>query len=144
MNMFDATQCFVSRSRMTMIDVCRPDGTSWINGQTLEQMKDRYPDIEVMSVDEATEELERVRLEASGAPCVITREQFIEAMECLPPREWHQEVDSESFKSPEAFSGRIASTCVRIGNQYFSLHARYGTPHSDLVAQCRAAVPLAS
>ncbi|TXT24381.1 MAG: hypothetical protein FD131_4978 [Rhodocyclaceae bacterium] len=139
MNMFDATQCFVSLARMTMIDVCRPDGTSWINGATLEEIKVRYPDVKVMSVDEATEELERVRLEATGAPCAITREQFLEAFNCLPPREWHNDGDSESFKSSEALSGRITSVCVRIGEDYFSLHALFGTPHRNLVGQCRAA-----
>lgn len=137
MSYTNSINCFVSLSGLSVIDSCRPDGTSWIYGQTLEQLQVRYPDAQVMTLERAASELERLRLARSSGPMEITQEQFIDALECLPPAEWHHHTDTESFKSSEAFSGRITSAYVRLNNRYFTFHALFGTSHKDLVSACR-------
>jgi hypothetical protein len=137
--MFDATHCFVSYGRGSIIDVCRADGLSWFDGLSLDDMKHRYPDAEHVTIDEAAQQLERRRLERHGAPEPISQEDFIAALEVLPPREWHRSCETESFKCEEALSGRITATYVRIGTRYYKLCAVYGTPHADLVRKCLGA-----
>lgn len=123
-------QCFVSLSKRVVIDVIRENGSTLINGNTLEEIRERYPDAQQMSLEEAKEALESNLI---GDPERISKEQFIEALEVLPPESWRNCGETESFKMSEYFYGNITSIYVRIGNEYFSFNDRGTLSHDDII-----------
>lgn len=85
-DLFSNFECFVSPSTRTLIDGVR-DGRTWIHGETLDQVRLRYPDAVVMKYDDfATGESAAMRGPFEWTEC--TKEQYEEALCCLPPEMW--------------------------------------------------------
>lgn len=67
-------------------------------------------------------------------PKQITRDEFWEALECLPPENWRTTGDGESFRSCEYLTGNITSHYVHIGGTYWSFTAPV-TSHENAIAK---------
>lgn len=80
-----ATDCYVSRSRMTLIDFAHPDtGRTALYGKTLEQVREEYPDAELMGYDDFCEwKTQQQRTPIEWQP--TTEETYVEMLEVLPP-----------------------------------------------------------
>lgn len=81
-----ATQCFAHASQFdSLIDMVNPDtGRSCVYGHTLEQMRERYPDAEIMDY----EAWSNGKVAIQDAPVTweeITEARYWELLECLPP-----------------------------------------------------------
>lgn len=68
------------------------------------------------------------------APVEITREQFDDMLNVLPPAKWQKcsATDSEAFFVPEALCGTIYAWHVRLGERYWTLN-RDGTREPDSI-----------
>ena len=67
------------------------------------------------------------------APLEITREQWWELLEVLPPAAWVRRGPNESFHLSEIAYGDIALHCVKVGERYFRFHMHEHTTHDELV-----------
>lgn len=128
--------CFVSPNQRCVIDMVRKDGKSWILGQSLEQVRTRYPDAQEMALEQAVTAIEAHLI--GGAVTEITMDDFDSALACMPPRRWINARSSESFMSPEHFYGAVTSVYVRIGKRYFTFHDRCTSSHLAVVARVQA------
>jgi hypothetical protein len=127
--------CFVSPEQRCVIDMVREDGKSWILGQSLEQVRCRYPDAKEIALDGAVLAIEGSLV--AGAVTEIGVEAFASALACVPPRRWINEGASESFISPEHFYGAVTSVYVRIGTRYFTFHDRCTASHSAVIGRVK-------
>jgi len=112
-----STHCFAQMSSLTAIDEVHPlTGLSVVNGETLEEIRRRYPGAEILSWDEFT-----ARKEAALAypPVKIDEEQWTYALEVLPPCRWHNGPDWNSFHVSELVSGRMATWYIRHAGRYW-------------------------
>lgn len=80
-----ATEAFAIPGEESLIDCINPDtGRSCIEGETLEQIRLRYPGAEVVNIDEHC----KARAEKHDAPVEwkeVTEERYWEMLEVLPP-----------------------------------------------------------
>lgn len=125
--------CFVSPEQRCVIDMVRDDGKSWILGQSLEQVRSRYPDAQEMALEKAVSAIEASMI--AGAVIEINEEAFTSAFGCMPPRRWINDGSSESFMSPEHFYGAVTSVYVRLGTRYFTFHDRCTASHLAVVGR---------
>jgi hypothetical protein len=63
---------------------------------------------------------------ACTAPQEITRVQWVEALEVLPPDCWEQRGPFESFQCSERFTGRVTATYLRRGMRYWTFRGVHG------------------
>lgn len=130
MTLSDNLPCYYSASIKNLIDVIRPDGLTWINGETAAQIRARYPDAERLTLADASRRID----DAFRAPVSrITREQFWDALECLPPVGWKRYDSEESFKMSERTAGNITGIYARLGEEYFCLADDITLSHADIM-----------
>lgn len=108
--------------------------------ETLEQIAARWDGpVEVLSTEAAREREEAANITSFER---VSKDRWWWLLECLPPRNWTREGDSESFAISEAYTQRVHTHCVRIRigckDHYFEARKRIGTPHAVLAAECRA------
>jgi hypothetical protein len=116
----------------------RQDGSfvgRW-SGETIEVMRKRYPTVEIDDhevIEKQREDMHRSEPE----PC--TEEQFMEALECLPPLGWITSGGFESFKMSEFFSGRMTNIYVRTPeNQFYSFMDIFTLQHHEIVLRVKS------
>lgn len=117
---------------------------TWSERKTLEQVRDQYPDARIVTAREV------IGLEdAKHISSVLqeeSREDFIDALECLPPLDWSKGVggQSESFKMSEAYSYNTHFIHVRMGKEdeakYFKLCDLVSLKHDEIMDKVRAAI----
>lgn len=74
------------------------------------------------------------------APVEITREQFHDMLEVLPPCKWSRSKTYEAFYVSEALAGDIHAWHVRIGSRYWALNrSRTRSPDSIISEVATAA-----
>ncbi len=78
------------------------------------------------------------------APKPITKEQFRDALECLPPLQWVRHLGVESFRFMERYTGSITTIYARTGDQYWEFMDRYNMSSDDLAQKVIAASKAAS
>lgn len=84
-NIRDATQAFAVPLADTLIDCIRPStGKSWINGDTLEQVRARYPGAEIVEIADYLQG-KAARQDVPMAWAETTGERYWEMLEVLPP-----------------------------------------------------------
>ncbi|NEX60066.1 hypothetical protein [Noviherbaspirillum galbum] len=127
---------FYSAAKRCVIDSIRPDGKSMISGETFEQVKARVPDVQILTLEEASRALEQSVIDKVVTP--ITAAQFDAALEELPPTKWRVYGESESFMSSEPISGRVTTIYVRIGRAYFAFADVYTLTHQQIVDKVKA------
>lgn len=131
-----ATHVFYSPNGNYIIDTCTDETNprSHVRGETIEEIRLRYPDAVYMEWDNASKLMdENNRLPVSE----ITIERFWYALEVLPPEGWKQESGCESFKMMERWSGNITDIYVRIGERYFELRDSFLLPHAEIIRRCQ-------
>lgn len=88
--MTDCTECFAVRGQCSIIDVIHPGtGRSWIENETLEEIRQRYPGAEVMNFNDFCRE----KADRQNTPIEwveITEEQYEYALNVLPPMDYRE------------------------------------------------------
>lgn len=86
----DATEAFAVPGEDSLIDCINPfTGLSWICGETLEQVRLRYPGAEQVNI-EAHCKAKAERQDTPIAWVETTREQYEEMLNCLPPADYNK------------------------------------------------------
>ena len=100
------------------------------SGKSLEVIRKEHPTAEVVDAKQ-----HQVEHEASlrTAPELITREEFIDALEVLPPEGWISRRGYESFKMCEYFSGNITSIYARIGEKHYKFRDCGDMTHEAII-----------
>lgn len=93
---------------------------SWVYQRTLEEMREEYPGVELVNLEEFVEKAEQA---AITDPVEITKEQFDYALEVLPPYGWECG-ETESFYMSEFVTGNITTHYVRLYKRFFSFNDR--------------------
>lgn len=127
--------CYFSPSQLVVIDLIGRNGLSAYAQETEGQLRQRYPDAQRMTLEDAILAKENALI---SAPVDITEAQFIDALEVLPPNQWRNLGVEESFKICEHLSGAITTIYARLGTRYFSFNDRFDTPHAQIIAKCKA------
>lgn len=127
--------CFVSVEQRTVIDYLREDGRSIVGGETLEEVRKRYPDAQAMPYAEAARAIEEGLIAHPVER--ISEERYNEMLNVLPPCNWVRGGSVESFHISEAITGSVVNVFVRIGSDHFSLYSRARTTHGERLSHCR-------
>lgn len=98
----------VSIAARKIIDVMTSSSRTLYSGETIEQLKHRYPDVAEMAMEEASEAIENCFIDKVAKE--ISEEAFMDALECLPPKKWVQQPGSESFMFCEHTYGSLTSS----------------------------------
>jgi hypothetical protein len=134
---YTATHVFYSAEKNCIIDTCTDENPprSHIYGNTLPEIRQRYPDAVMMNLDNACTIMdEKNRLPVSET----TEAEFWEMLETLPPAGWKRDATGESFKMSELYSGNITSIYACIKGHYFTLRDDIRTPHAEIIARCKS------
>jgi hypothetical protein len=127
-------QCFCEPGNMQMVDLVRPNGLSWINGESLEEIRAKYPRAELMDYKEAARQMDAATRKAyCTGPHEITAERFEEMLCVLPPEKWVNNGGSESFLLSELLIANIGSFYIRIGGKYYTVNDDIRTTHAMLL-----------
>lgn len=141
MKLDDLTHCFYVPGAGNIIDTAfkneAGEYVSFVHHQNLMQMRDRHPDAVLGNLDDwiAADEKRLIT-----EPTEITRAEWWEALEVLPPESWQHAGGGESFVMMEYYSGRITSIYVRLGERYFTFRDVANLPHLDRLAKARKAL----
>lgn len=129
-------QVFVSKDERGypyVIDDINPTtGKGLYSGESLDQMRKRYPNIQLQDLDEVVEQQETA---LRTAPSMITEEQYVDALEALPPVNWVRLGNTESFTFSERHSGRITTIYARVGKTCWSFLDVYSIGHHAIMAK---------
>ena len=114
----------------SIIDSVRPDGRGLYSGETLEEIRKRYPDAVVAEWQTVYRDIEE---SARSAPIEITEHRWMYALEVLPPCRWTQGNGCSSFHVSELVVGNIGNIYVRLGKRYFEFADRVTLTHDQRV-----------
>ncbi|WP_426575602.1 hypothetical protein ACP179_01775 (plasmid) [Xenorhabdus stockiae] len=104
-------------------------------GQSLDQVKQRYPGCELMSYENAY----RAINDAAKRPVErVSAAKYIDQLEVLPPLDRQGDYGSESFKIREMYTGNITDIYVKIGTEHFTLRDHVSLSHSEIRQRVRA------
>jgi len=141
MNFDDLTHCFYVPGAAIIIDTAfkneAGEYVSFVHRENLMQIRDRHPDAVLGNLDEWIAADEKSLITDAHE---ITRAEWWEALECLPPESWQHAGGGESFVMMEYYSGRITSIYVRLGERYFTFRDVANLPHLDRLAKARLAL----
>ena len=125
---------FYSPATISIIDFAKENElgelVSEFSQEPIELIQMRYPGAIVCSLDEAIANKENA---FTTSPVEITKETFIDMLECLPPLGWERGLNSESFKMCEFTSGKITSIYARINKRYFHLSDVFNLKHEEIM-----------
>lgn len=132
----ETRECFYSAATLTTIDFVHPiRRVSSIYGNTLQEIRAKYPDARIGIFDQVYEMMSRQRFERHCKKVVeISEERWMDMLEILPPMAWVRENTTESFKMIERDFDNVTGCYVRIGSRFFNLAHRDKTPHAELVS----------
>ena len=132
--MNDNQPVFYQPGKAGIIDLCI-DGKGQYSGETLEQVRLRYPGAEIGELGTVSEQSEEM---FKSAPVEVTEERFDEMLNVLPPINWVRSAAGEtSFKMIERTYGNITTIFARIGNRYFELSDSCFLSHDQILDKCR-------
>lgn len=140
MSNWNHTHCFfqppTEPGRMgTLVDVIQPDtGLSYFSSEDLHQVAMRHPGVEVWLIQAVQDFREQV---GRTEPEEITREQWTEALEVLPPNYWEHRGPFESFQCSEHFSGRLTATYLRRGSRCWTFRDVAGIGIDAIIERVR-------
>ena len=104
------------------------------SGETLEQIRLRYPGAALGEWDDVYAETEASR---KTEPIEIKEDEFLKALNVLPPVKWTRRSDSESFKISERLYGSITAIYARIGDRYYTFSDNIALPHDDVISRIK-------
>jgi len=116
--MSDVTHGIYSKTAHVTVDLLHPKTNLTLHGaKTFEEIQQEYPDAEVMTFDDIIETNENLY---KTEPQEITKEQYWEMLECLPPVDWTRGDTFEYFKLSERISGSITGIYIKYRNKYYT------------------------
>ena len=124
-----------------IIDTARKiDGVlrSSIRNETIDQMRQRYPDVVVGTLDEAIMDHENAM---KSKPSEITEDAFNAAFEVLPPMNRRRGGGGSSFMMMEMLSGQITTIYVSVKGRFFSFNDACTLPHGEIMKMVFEAYP---
>lgn len=133
-------QVAISLATGSVIDVIGADGHGVHGGQTVDEMRVRYPDIRVMGADAAELALEDLRV--SSVARRVTPEELNNAFGVVPPYGVAHSGDTFSFKQSEHIYGDVTAIYARIGADCFALNDRGTLSHDQIIAKVRKTIEL--
>lgn len=104
--------------------------TGRYSGETLEQIGKRYPGAQVGDAMDIAAQREAMMI---SEPEQITEEQFMDALEVLPPEGWIRHQHTESFKMCEYYSGRVTSIYARFADTYWTFKDIGSKTHVEIM-----------
>jgi hypothetical protein len=137
----DLTHCFYVPGQTNIVDMAiQNEAGEWVSlysKQNLMQLRDERPEIVLGEFDAWFDQNEKSLISPAKE---ITRAEWWEALECLPPESWQHAGGGESFVMMEYYSGRITSIYVRLSERYFTFRDVANLPHLDRLAKARLAL----
>ena len=133
------TKCAYSAENRCVIDLMLPCALGYrsqFERESIDEMRRRYPDVQLTTLDDATSRIEQA---FRSGPVEISRDEYCEMLEVLPPVDWTSSNGWESFKMVERTSGNITNIYATDGTRYFCLSDSIYMPHRDIIAACEAA-----
>lgn len=129
--------CFYQPGECSIVDIARLDGRSWILGETLEQVRLRYPGVELVPWPEVNQKIEAAQAAAYhvGEAREIMLAEYNYALNVLPPARWQGSI----FAVSEMLCGRIASWYCKAGGKYWEVNHYIDTDHSEINRICQEA-----
>ncbi len=110
------------------------------SGQSIDQVKTRYPDVAFGEVDVVIAEREAMLI---SAPVEISATTFQDALCVLPPEDYARAGTSCSFKMCEYLSDRITAIYASVDEKYYTFNDVYAIKHAQIVEKIRGHVQLA-
>ncbi len=104
------------------------------SGETLEQIRLRHPGAALGEWEDVYAETEA---SCKTEPVEIREEEFLKALNVLPPVRWTQRTDSESFKISERLYGSITAIYARLAHRYYTFSDNITLPHDDVISRIR-------
>ncbi len=119
----DCHDCFYVPGSLYIIDMVNPKtGLTFYFGKSLEDVREKEPEAQFMSFDEAFEQIEAAQRAAFVRPVSeSTKDEFWHMLEVLPPLGWKTAKGVESFKMCEMTTGTLTNIYARCGDRYFKL-----------------------
>lgn len=116
------------------------------DNETLDDLRAQgRTEMELIPFDEACNRIDAAQMaEYCRAPVEITREQFHEMLEILPPCKWTRAKSCEAFYVSEALAGDIHAWYVRIGDRYWTLNRSRSCPVDLILSVVAKAVVVQS
>jgi len=103
-----------SRNAYTIID--KKTGICPWTGQTKEDLLVEDPELEFLEWEEFSKRIDRNTV---TEPQEITQEQFLEALNCLPPLNWYLTASFECFHMSEFLVSHYTATYTRAKGRFF-------------------------
>ncbi len=104
-------------------------------GQTLAQLQQVKPACELVTFEAAL----RAMNDAAKLPVQrISKDEYMEKLEMLPPLDWQFSAGYSSFKMMEMYSGNITDIYVKLGDEHFKLRDHVTLPHSQIMTRVSA------
>lgn len=128
----------LSVSQRALIDYVDPDTGMSIYGQeTLDSMRERFPDAEIVSSWEAVQRL--IEKEFVQSPRPISRTEWNDMLLAhTPPVGRYGHGQTESFRLPDLVFGQTGVILARDGWRFYRLIDRIDLSHQEILAKCRA------
>lgn len=104
-------------------------------GDTLEQVRARWPGADICTLEEFAEHQEDA---VRTAPMSIGRKEFLDALYILPPVGWQDLGSVECFRMSERQFGRMTSIYVRVKDTYWTFIDRHDIPLQEIMAKIEA------
>ncbi len=102
------------------------------DGQTLAQLREAFPDMELIATAEAIER----ENEPFRAPWMeISEARYIDQLEVQRVVDWCRSTGGESFKAMEVVGGDVTSIFFRREGRFFECSDLDSLPHDELAAQ---------
>lgn len=136
---------FVIRSdepfRGSVQSVLTPEGkVAYTEGLTVEEYaKDRGFPVRVVDEPELDAMIAAYIDSRVTDPVEETKEQFWEALECLPPSRWHHVRGVELFHICERITADLVSWHAKLNGRFYTFNDRAGAKSDDLAAKVAAA-----
>ncbi len=102
--------------------------------ETSEQIRLRHPGATLAEWEDVYAETEA---SCKTEPVEITEDNFLKALNVLPPVRWTKRSDSESFKLSERLYGSITAIYARIGDRYYTFSDNIALPHDDVISRIK-------
>ena len=137
---FNSDYFYVSEGEAYAIDnINTVTGRTNVCGDSYRDIKKRYPQAQLVHYSVLEENTKKKYIKAYATP--ITATQFCDALNCLPPLQWHRSYGSESFKMSEFLTGDITAIYVRRGDEYFTFNDHYSLKHHECLKRTEAVGP---
>lgn len=98
--------------------------------ETLAEMQIRFPDMELLSLDEAESRQSAGKIQPWKE---ITEERWLDQLYVLPPVDRMSTPAGETFKSAERYDRNLTSIFARWDGRYFECRNRCTLHHRDLI-----------